>query len=324
MISTVAGEAELGRVKEYIRRFTAHALQGTETGAVLDEVLGSAGKMIRPRLLLLTSAFGPVREERLDRVCMLAAMVEMTHTASLIHDDIVDDAAVRRGKPSLQSRFGKDAAVYAGDFLISRVNYHLAKEHLTEAAVILSETVEKMCVGEIGQDLCRYREDVSPEKYLDNIRGKTAALFGTSCLLGSREAGCTEEESEGFRRLGEDIGIMFQFRDDLMDFVSTEAAEGKDTQKDFRDGIYTLPVLLAAETEEGREALLPFMRKSREGTLSVEDCRRVTGIVLTRGVEKARQEIHRYASEALALTEPLPDSVPRAQLRKLIGKLDAV
>ena len=320
----VAGEAELGRVKEYIRKFTAHALQGTETGAVLDDVLGSAGKMVRPRLLLLASAFGPAREERLERICMLAATVEMTHTASLIHDDIVDDAAIRRGKPSLQSRYGKDAAVYAGDFLISRVNYHLAKEHFTDAAVLISETVEKMCVGEIGQDLCRYREDVTPETYLENIRGKTAALFGTSCLLGSMEAGCTKEESENFRRLGEDIGIMFQFRDDLMDFVSTEAEEGKDTQKDFRDGIYTLPVLLAAETEEGRVALLPFMRKSREGTLSSGEVRQMTGVVLARGVEKAKQEIHRYANEAIALTELLAEGAPKAQIRKLIGKLDAV
>ena len=193
-----------------------------------------------------------------------------------------------------------------------------------DAAVLISETVEKMCVGEIGQDLCRYREDVTPETYLENIRGKTAALFGTSCLLGSMEAGCTKEESENFRRLGEDIGIMFQFRDDLMDFVSTEAEEGKDTQKDFRDGIYTLPVLLAAETEEGREALLPFMRKSREGTLSSGEVRQMTGVVLARGVEKAKQEIHRYAKEAIALTEPLAEGAPKAQIRKLIGKLDAV
>ena len=320
----VAGEAELGRVKDYIRRFTAHALKGTETGAVLDDVLGSSGKMVRPRLLLLCSAFGPAREEQFERICMLAAMVEMTHTASLIHDDIVDEAAFRRGKPSLQSRYGKDAAVYAGDFLISRVNYHLASEHFSEAAALLSETVERMCVGEIGQAMCRYREDVTPEKYLDNIRGKTAALFRTACILGAREAECPEEQVLALGRLGEYIGIMFQFRDDLLDFVSTEMEQGKDTQKDFREGIYTIPVLLAAESEEGRQRLLPFMKKSREGSLTPEDIREMTEAVLTCGTEKAKQEIHRYAEEAYALTEPFADSAPGAELRKLIGKLDAV
>ena len=127
MFPDVAGEAELLRVKEYIRLFTANSLQGSPTGAVLSDALSSAGKMLRPRMLLLSSAFGPYRQMRLDRICMLAAMVEMTHTASLIHDDIVDDAAMRRGKTSVQSRYGKDAAVYAGDFLIARVNYGLSR-----------------------------------------------------------------------------------------------------------------------------------------------------------------------------------------------------
>jgi len=184
--------------------------------------------------------------------------------------------------------------------------------------------VEKMCLGEIGQAACRYREDVTPEKYLDNIRGKTAALFRTACYLGASEAGCPEAEAMALGQLGEYIGIMFQFRDDLMDFMSTEALQGKDTQKDFREGIYTLPVLLSAESEEGRKALLPFMKKSREGTLSEEDIAQMTGVVLNFGTEKAKQEIHRYAGLAYELTEPYKDSAPMAQIRKLIGKLDAI
>ena len=274
--------------------------------------------------MLLSSALGPDREERFERICMLAAMVELTHTASLIHDDIVDEAEIRRGQISIQKKYGKDAAVYAGDFLISRVNYHLAKEKLFAAGAILSETVEKMCLGEIGQAACRYREDVTPEKYLDNIRGKTAALFRTACYLGASEAGCPEAEAMALGQLGEYIGIMFQFRDDLMDFMSTEALQGKDTQKDFREGIYTLPVLLSAESEEGRKALLPFMKKSREGTLSEEDIAQMTGVVLNFGTEKAKQEIHRYAGLAYELTELYKDSAPMAQIRKLIGKLDAI
>ena len=317
-------EAELDRVRQCIRTMTAHSFAGTETGAVLDDVLGSAGKMIRPRLLLLCSGFGPLREERFGRICLLAAMVELTHMASLVHDDIVDDARFRRGKPSVQSRYGKDAAVYAGDFLISRVNYWEAKEDLREAAMLLSGTVEKMCVGEIGQAVCRYREDVTAEEYLRNIRGKTAALFQTACLLGAREAGCQDAEAEKLGKIGEYIGIMFQFRDDLLDFISTPEECGKDTRKDFLEGIFTIPVIFAAETKAARESLQAFMRKAKAGTLTESDLRQMTELVLAFGVERTRQEIHRLYRKSIALLDTMEDNESNDRIRELIGKIDAV
>ena len=286
-------EAELDRVRQCIRTMTAHSFAGTETGAVLDDVLGSTGKMIRPRLLLLCSGFGPLREERFGRICLLAAMAELTHMASLVHDDIVDDARFRRGKPSVQSRYGKDAAVYAGDFLISRVNYWEAKEDLREAAMLLSGTVEKMCVGEIG-------------------------------LLGAREAGCPEEEAEKLGTVGENIGIMFQFRDDLLDFISTPEECGKDTRKDFLEGIFTIPVIFAAETEAAREELRAFMRQAKAGTLTESDLRQMTELVLTFGVERTRQEIHRLYRKSIALLDTMEDNESNDRIRELIGKIDAV
>ena len=321
---TAAGAAELELVKDWIRKITAHSLQGTETGEVLDFVLGSTGKMIRPRLLLLSSGFGPLREERLDRLCMLAAMVELTHMASLVHDDIVDDARFRRGKPSVQSRYGKDAAVYAGDFLIARINLRAAKEHLGEAAALLSETIEKMCVGEIGQARCRYREDVTAEQYLRNIHGKTAALFRTACTLGARESGLGEETVSKFGDLGERIGVMFQFRDDLLDFISTKEKRGKETRKDFLDGIYTMPVIYAAETNAAREELLSLMRRNREGTLEEKDFETVSALVQRYGVDRVREEIHRCRRESEALLDEMGDNASGAGIRELIGKLDAV
>lgn len=321
---TAAGAAELELVKDWIRKITAHSLQGTETGEVLDFVLGSTGKMIRPRLLLLSSGFGPLREERLDRLCMLAAMVELTHMASLVHDDIVDDAGFRRGKPSVQSRYGKDAAVYAGDFLIARINFRAAKEHLGETAALLSETIEKMCVGEIGQARCRYQEDVTAEQYLRNIHGKTAALFRTACTLGARESGLGEETVSKFGDLGERIGVMFQFRDDLLDFISTKEKRGKETRKDFLDGIYTMPVIYAAETDAAREELLSLMRRNREGTLEEKDFETVSALVQRYGVDRVREEIHRCRRESEALLDAVGDNASGAGIRDLIGKLDAV
>ncbi len=319
-----AGKAELNRVKYYIRKFTEHSLAGTETGAVLDDMLASSGKMIRPRLLLLSSAFGPDREARKERLYMLGAFAEMTHMASLVHDDIVDDARFRRGKPSLQSRYGKDAAVYAGDFLIARMNARLAGEGFPGAAVLLSETVERMCLGEIGQARFRYREDVTAGQYLENIKRKTASLFRAACILGAKEAGCGDRENAIFASLGENLGIMFQLRDDLMDFKSGSEEQGKDTRKDFLEGIYTLPVILAAEQEAGRKAILPYMQKSREGTISPEEVREMAGLVLALGGERTAEEIHRYGRMSVHLLDELEENPAKEEIRALIGKLDAI
>lgn len=312
----------LDRVNDYIRKFTSHSFAGTETGDVLDELLLAPGKQIRPRLLLLAAEFGPRQKERRERICMLGAFVEMVHMASLIHDDIVDDAAFRRGRPSLQSRFGKDAAVYAGDFLISRVNARMAREGFPGAAEILSETIEKMCVGEIGQARARCREDITKEQYLENIKGKTASLFKAAMVLGAGEAGCEPGVTGLLGTVGENIGIMFQLRDDLSDFAAGRESAGKDIRKDFREGIYTLPVILAAKNEAGREDILSYMRKNRESGLSPEDIRSLSELVLSFGEAKTREEIRRYGRMSRELLAGLSETRANAGIRELIGKLD--
>ena len=148
---------QVRRVKEYIKLYTQHPFEGTATGAVLDDAASSQGKMIRPRLVLMAGSFGTDRDDVRERLYKLAAVVEMTHLASLIHDDIVDDAPVRRGKPSVQSKYGKNAAVYAGDFLMSRITFYLMREGLNRAGMVIAQAVEEMCAGEIGQAMCRYK-----------------------------------------------------------------------------------------------------------------------------------------------------------------------
>ena len=324
--SRPAGEQEeIARVRHYIREITGDHYAGTEAGAVLDAVLDAEGKMLRPRLLLLSAGFGPQAAERRETLYLLAAMVELTHMASLIHDDIIDNAQFRRGKPSVQGRFGKDAAVYAGDLLICRVNRRLAQEGLTEASVLLSETIERMCAGEIGQAAWRYREDVTAARYDSNIRGKTASLFRCACTLGAKEAGCGPEDTETLGLLGESIGIMFQLRDDLLDFRSTDAAQGKDTHKDFHDGIYTLPVILALETPEGGRLLPPLMRENRDRRLTAAEIAEMEDIVRrSGGLAAAEREVHRCCDRSLELLATLADIPARAVIGKLLRKLDAI
>ena len=238
---------QVRRVKEYIKLYTQHPFEGTATGAVLDDAASSQGKMIRPRLVLMAGSFGTDRDDVRERLYKLAAVVEMTHLASLIHDDIVDDAPVRRGKPSVQSKYGKNAAVYAGDFLMSRITFYLMREGLNRAGMVIAQAVEEMCAGEIGQAMCRYKEDVTIDQYLQNIHGKTVALFRACCRIGAMESGCDERVSRMLESFGECLGYMFQMRDDLLDFVPDSSMIGKKAHQDFREGIYTLPVLLARE-----------------------------------------------------------------------------
>ena len=315
-------EAPLDAVHSQILNITAHSLSGTPVGEVLDDVLASPGKMLRPRLLLLCGSFGPDGEERFDRLCLLAAMVELTHLASLVHDDIADNAQFRRGKPSIQGKYGKCAAIYAGDLLIARIHLRLAQEKMDGAAQILSQTIERMCLGEIGQERCKYRSDVTREEYLENIGGKTASLFETACFLGAKESGCAEAVCETLSALGREIGILFQLRDDLLDFASAEEQEGKELHKDFRDGIYTLPVIHTMQTPEGRALLLPLMERGRCEDLGEEELMRMEETVRAcGGIAAAQEEILRRANACGALLDGLPACDATDEIREMLRGL---
>lgn len=308
-------------VESDIARITAHPYAGTPVGDVLDWAASSKGKRIRPMLLVLSSLYGPQCFERKSRLTLLAAMMEVTHLASLIHDDIVDDAPLRRDRESVQQRFGKDAAVYAGDFLIARVQFFQAQENLHEAGMILADAIGQMCAGEIGQAKCRYREDVTMQEYLCNIRGKTTALFRASCRIGAVESGCRTDITEKLDRLGEALGCMFQFRDDLLDFTTDLPDLGKETHKDFREGIYTMPVLMAMRDPRAKELLLPIMRQNREEGVRCEQIRTMETIVRRYGgTENTQKEILRYRDRCEKILQELPAGSATAGLVKIVNK----
>ena len=223
-------------------------------------------------------------------------MVELTHLASLIHDDIVDDSPYRRGKVSIQGKYGKDAAVFAGDFLIARIFYYGAMENLNETVSILSKTVEYMCIGEIEQDLCRYQEDISEKKYFENIERKTAALFQAASYIGAKESGCSEEIIQKLELFVKNLGLMFQLKDDILDFTSNSKELGKETHKDFQNGIYTFPVIMALKNPKAREVLLPIMRKNKEEKLSLTEILQLQNYIIQFGGIEASYEKIKYLS----------------------------
>ena len=275
------------QIKYYIHLIADYSIKESQVGAVLDDVLNLSGKMFRSKLLLLCAFLGSNWKNNKEKICKLAAMVELTHLASLIHDDIVDDSPYRRGKVSIQGKYGKDAAVFAGDFLMARIFYYGAVENLNEAVSILSKTVE---------DLCRYQEDISEKKYFKNIERKTAALFQAASYIGAKESGCSEEIIQKLELFVKNLGLMFQLKDDILDFTSNPKELGKETHKDFQNGIYTFPVIMALKNPKAREVLLPIMRKNKEEKLSLAEILQLQNYIIQFGGIEASYEKIKYLS----------------------------
>ena len=218
-------QQDLEQVEKYLSGYLRDPGYGSAAGQILRDMEMSRGKRLRPRLLLMASRYGSEFQGSRSRLCRLGALVELVHMASLIHDDIVDDAPLRRGMPTTQSKYGKDMAVYAGDLILSRIVQSLFRDGFMRVGAYFGDTVEAMCLGELGQMEYRGREDITVDQYMSNIYGKTAALCRLACVAGAVESGCSDEVTSQLEQLGINFGYMFQIRDDLLDFISTSAPD---------------------------------------------------------------------------------------------------
>ena len=311
-------------VKRYIYLIANFSIKESQVGAVLDDVLNISGKMIRAKILLLSAFSGTNWKNNKERICKLAAMVELTHLASLIHDDIVDDSPYRRGKQSIQGKYGKDAAVFAGDFLIARVFYYGVVENLNEAVSILAKTIENMCIGEIEQELYHYQEDISEEKYFEIIERKTAALFQAACSIGARESVCSKELTQKLELFVRNLGLMFQIKDDILDFTSNSKDLGKETHKDFQNGIYTFPVIMTLKNFKSKEVLEPIMKKNRVEKLSLEEIIQLEKYITSfGGIEASYEKIKSLSNINRQLIKELGKNLEITfYLEKMLGELE--
>ena len=311
-------------VKRYIYLIANFSIKESQVGAVLDDVLNISGKMIRAKILLLSAFSGTNWKNNKERICKLAAMVELTHLASLIHDDIVDDSPYRRGKQSIQGKYGKDAAVFAGDFLIARVFYYGVVENLNEAVSILAKTIENMCIGEIEQELYHYQEDISEEKYFEIIERKTAALFQAACSIGARESVCSKELTQKLELFVKNLGLIFQIKDDILDFTSNSKDLGKETHKDFQNGIYTFPVIMALKNFKSKEVLEPIMKKNRVEKLSLEEIIQLEKYITSfGGIEASYEKIKSLSNINRQLIKELGKNLEITfYLEKMLGELE--
>lgn len=278
------------------------------------EMIHAGGKLLRPAYQLLFSRFGEHPDRQ--KAVALAASIEMLHNATLIHDDIVDQADLRRNLPTIAARFGNDVAVYAGDYLFVCCFKLMADYASSMRSLQLnSRSMEKILNGELGQMDTRYNYQITISQYIENISGKTAELFSLSCGVGALEGGSSEKFAKQAGEIGMNIGIAFQIIDDILDYSQSQEAIGKPVLEDVRQGVYSLPLLLALKKEP---RLLPYLDKKAEMTTA--DAQAVYRLVQQAdGVSEAQKLAESYTNKALKAIAKLPEDSQqtKATLQKL-------
>lgn len=316
-------QQDLARVQDIMRA----SLQGRDPllTQTIQTLLSRNGKMLRPGFVVLGARLKPYRKGAYpfqkplpEKIYQIAAAVEILHLATLIHDDVIDKAKTRRGAPTVNAEVGDRNAVLTGDFLFSRC-FSIVADHATmENARILARGVSHICESEIAQSRRFDPATLSVRNYLHRIIGKTALLFSLSLFVGAEELKAPRTLTTSLRRIGYSVGISFQIIDDILDITGTPETIGKSTGGDLREGIYTLPVILAAKADRSR-ALSLF---SQETLLNPSGYAEARDFILSHGgVEKARGYAKQYTERALREASRIPPSENRKVLVEVIEKL---
>jgi len=261
-------------------------------------ILNTPGKRLRPALVFLAA---DNKSEALDKLVLWALTVELTHTASLVHDDLLDEAPLRRGIPTLNAKWGNNIALLVGDFFFAKVAATLAELDDSRLISLIAETIGSVCEGETWELLTARKANVTVEDYLRRIELKTATLLATSCQGGALLGGRSDEEVHAFRQFGHYIGLVFQVVDDILDVTADETKLGKAVGTDLRQGLATLPILYALNDGINPAPIVTVLESetSREEDIleALDLVRRSTAI--ERSYAYAEQ-LNRQARESLA------------------------
>ena len=286
-------ETELG---DFIELFN-HALDHEDglLQTVLNHIKQRAGKRMRPILILLVAKnFGQV-----SSVTQHAAVgLELLHTASLVHDDVVDEAAERRGQASVNADYDNKVAVLVGDYVLSTALLHVSYTHSEIIVRRLAELGRTLSDGEILQLANIQSKKVTEEVYYKIIERKTAALFEACAAIGAESAGATEEEVEAARLFGKNLGIVFQIRDDIFDYYDSEAEIGKPTGNDLAEGKLTLPIIYTLNSTENEE-MNALARKVKAHDVTREEIEKLVAFAKDNGgIEYAERRMWDFHAEA--------------------------
>ena len=276
-----------------------------------QHLLAAGGRRFRPLLVLLAAETGTHPES--DDVVTAACVVEITHVGSLYHDDVMDEAALRRGADSANSRWDNHVAILTGDFLFSKSS-ELTAELGADAVRIQAETFTRLVEGQILETVPPGPGDDPVQHHLDVVAGKTGSLIATSARYGARFGGATPEVEEALTAYGEIVGTAFQLSDDILDIASESTESGKTPGTDLREGVPTLPVLLALASTDPRDERLRELLRS---DLAADDAAHSEALALLRAhpaMKRARAYVVGRAQEAKARLDVLPPGAVRDAL----------
>ncbi|PSB18804.1 solanesyl diphosphate synthase [Phormidesmis priestleyi ULC007] len=279
--------------------------------AAAEHLFGARGKRVRPAIVFLVARATMPNQGMTERHRRLAEITEMIHTASLVHDDVVDESEVRRGIPTVHSSFGSRVAVLAGDFLFAQSSWYLANLDNLQVVKLLSEVIKDFAEGEIQQGLNRF-SIMSIEAYLEKSYYKTASLIANSAKAAAVLSDLPEAQTQHLYGYGRDFGLAFQIVDDILDFTGSIDSLGKPAGSDLKSGNLTAPVLYALEEKPYLEVLI-----EREFAQAGDLEQALALIKDSRGIERSRALAAHHAKAAIEHLSDLPISESRQALTKL-------
>lgn len=297
---SIIREPITAELSDFIRMFN-HSLEH-ENGLLqqaLDHIRQRAGKRMRPILILLMARnYGSVT----DVTQHAAVGLELLHTASLVHDDVVDESRERRGQESVNALYDNKVAVLVGDYILSTALLSVSYTHSEKIVRYLAELGRTLSDGEILQLSSIDNEEISEETYYNIIKNKTAALFEACSAIGALSAGASDVEVERAKLFGRQMGIIFQIRDDIFDYYNDEKEIGKPTGNDMTEGKLTLPVIYAL-LHSGDKAMLELAHKVKNHTISSDEIKTLVDFTISNGgieyADKCMWEFHAKAEEFL-------------------------
>ena len=314
-------EAELTGFIELFNSSLSH--EDGMLGSALEHIRKRAGKRMRPMLILLMAKnFGQVTE-----VTQHAALgLELLHTASLVHDDVVDESRERRGQASVNATYDNKVAVLVGDYILSTALLHVAHTGSQQIVAYLAELGRTLSNGEILQLTNIGRKDISEEVYYDVIKQKTAALFEACCAMGALSAGASDDDIAKAKKFGQNLGVIFQIRDDIFDYYDSPQI-GKPTGNDMAEGKLTLPVIYALNSTRD-EAMTALAFKVKDHAATQDEIARLVAFAKEKGgIDYAERRMEELHAEAVALLDSISnDDSPEKQdvKRALLAYLDFV
>ena len=306
--------ADMGRVNTTILSRTGS--QVTMIPEVANHLISSGGKRLRP---ILTLAMAQLAGYAGEGHVKLAAAVEFMHTATLLHDDVVDESEMRRGRLAARMLWGNEASVLVGDFLLGQAFRMMVDVGSIEALDVLSTAASTIAEGEVMQLTTAKNTETTEDEYLDVVRAKTAVLFSAAAEVGAIVAGAERSVRAAFRSCGTNLGIAFQLVDDALDYGGKTPTLGKDVGDDFREGKVTLPVVLAYR--RGTAAERDFWKRTLvKGAIGDEDlAEAVTLLDRTRALKDTVERARHYGAMAHDALAPLPDEPFKAALLQAVA-----